>query len=253
MNLYLIFLILTEANADTDYGANMSQNSLPINLPIIYEDEFIILINKPAGLPSQPTVDKKRKDLFTELKLQLKSENIFLHHRLDKDTSGIILFSKSKKANAPLTEMFKTHGFKKIYYCLTKPVAKKDSEWIIENHLIARRKNGASVKMFRTESGGDYAKTEFKLLAHNSFANYVEAIPLTGRTHQIRVHMLHSGMSILGDSMYGGKDPQVPRLMLHAGALEFAHPVTGKTLILKAEKPADFQSLLKKWQLEGDA
>lgn len=222
-------------------------------IPIIFEDEYIVLVNKPAGLPSQPTVDKNRKDLFSALKSQLKSENIFLHHRLDRDTSGVILFSKSKRANSPLTEMFKSHAFKKTYYCLAKASEKSQKMWTIENHLVARRKNGSSVKMFRTESGGDFAKTEFKLIAQNSQASFVQASPLTGRTHQIRVHMLHSGMPILGDSLYGGKSPQVPRLMLHAGELAFLHPITSEKLFIQAELPQDFQSLLKKWQLHADA
>ncbi len=218
-------------------------------IPIIYEDEFIVLVNKPVGLPSQPTLDKKRADLFTLLKLQLKSEQVFLHHRLDKDTSGIILFSKSKQANSPLTEMFRNHSFNKIYFCLAKAKEFSAGDWSIENHLVARRKSGASVKMFRTDSGGDFAKTDFHLIQSNSEANFVEARPLTGRTHQIRVHMLHSGSPILGDSLYGGKDVRVPRLMLHAARLEFKHPISEKLLQLEAPLPEDFRTLLKNWQL----
>jgi 23S rRNA pseudouridine955/2504/2580 synthase len=217
------------------------------DIPILFEDEFIVLVNKPANLPSQPTVDKKRADLFTLL--QKKFHTLFLHHRLDKDTSGVILFSKSKKANGPLTEMFRSHGFEKTYWALTKPADIFLPHWCIENHLVARRKDGKSVKMFRTESGGDFAYTAFSLLASSPEAHWVEAKPLTGRTHQIRVHLLHSGASILGDSLYGGKDPQVPRLMLHASSLQFAHPVTGEKLKITAPPPPDFQTLLTKWNL----
>lgn len=216
-------------------------------LEILFEDDFLIAVNKPPGLPSQPTVDKKRPDLYTLLKTQLRSENVYLHHRLDRDTSGVILLSKSKKANAPLTEMFRTHGFEKIYWALTKPL-KRETDWEIQNHLVARRKDKGSVKMFRTESGGDFAHTLFRVLARGEEAALVEAQPLTGRTHQIRVHLLHSEASILGDSMYGGKDSRVPRLMLHAKSLQFEHPVLGTALKIEAPLPTDISkvaSLLK--------
>ncbi len=221
------------------------------SIPILFEDEFLVVVNKPAGLPSQPTVDKKRKDLFSLL--QTKFKTIFLHHRLDKDTSGVILFSKSKQANAPLTDMFRGNGlekgFAKTYWALSKPAELLLPHWSIENHLVARRKDGKSVKMFRTESGGDFASTAFSLLATSPQAHWIEAIPRTGRTHQIRVHLLHSGAPILGDSLYGGKDTQVPRLMLHAQCLEFTHPLTGQKMKMTAPAPADFQSLLAKWNL----
>lgn len=242
----------------------------PVNIPILYQDDSIILVNKPAGIPSQPTVDKKRIDLYTLLNRQL-GFSVYQHHRLDKDTSGVILFATSKKANLPLTEMFKKHQFKKTYICLTKPQKNLDqnldekskqirelhSQWTITNHLVARRKFGQgpkSVKMFRTDSGGDYAETHFKILSVSEHSNLVEASPLTGRTHQIRVHCLHSGIPILGDSLYGGKDASVPRLMLHAFSLEFAHPLSGKVLKISAPLPEDFSTLLKKWhpQLEAN-
>lgn len=217
-------------------------------LEILFEDEFLIAVNKPPGLPSQPTVDKKRPDLYTSLKKQLRSENVFLHHRLDRDTSGVILLAKHKKANAPLTEMFRNHSFQKIYWCLTKPTLSKE-QWEIQNHLIARRKDSRSVKMFRTESGGDFAHTLFRKLSAHSEAALVEAQPLTGRTHQIRVHLLHSEAPILGDSLYGGKDTRVPRLMLHAKSLSFEHPVLHTSVQIEAPLPADFLTLLAKWQI----
>lgn len=220
------------------------------NLEILFEDEFLVAVNKPAGLPSQPTVDKKRTDLFTALKKQMKSENIFLHHRLDRDTSGVILLSKNKKANAPLTDMFREHKFEKIYWALVQPNTKLKDQWDIQNHLVARRKDGRSVKMFRTESGGDFAHTIFRKLACATEACLIQAQPLTGRTHQIRVHMLHSEASILGDSMYGGKDSRVPRLMLHAKSLSFLHPILKTEMKIEAPPPADFETLLKKWKLE---
>jgi len=222
-------------------------------LEILFEDEFLLAINKPPGLPSQPTVDKKRADLFTLIKKQMKNEQIFLHHRLDRDTSGVILLSKNKRANAPLTEMFREHQFTKIYWALTKANMDMPDKWEIQNHIVARRKDGHSVKMFRTESGGDFAHTLFRKLASKEDACLVEAQPLTGRTHQIRVHLLHSDASILGDSQYGGKDSRVPRLMLHAQSLQFPHPVLKTQMKIEAPTPADFQTLINKWRLEAQS
>ncbi len=226
-------------------------------LSIIFEDEYLVAVDKPAGLPSQPTVDSKRPDLFTQLKKQLSSQEIFLHHRLDKDTTGVVLFSKRKSINGALTEMFRQHQFTKTYCALAKNNSAEDKSfsekikngWSIENHIIARRKNGSSVKMFRTESGGDHALTDFKILAQSPEALWIQAQPQTGRTHQIRVHLLHSGHPILGDSLYGGKDSRVPRMMLHAQQLSFAHPASKKPILIQAPLPADFQTLLKKWNL----
>jgi 23S rRNA pseudouridine1911/1915/1917 synthase len=218
-------------------------------LVILFEDDFLVAIQKPPGLPSQPTLDKKRPDLFSLLKRQLNSENVFLHHRLDRDTSGVILLSKSKKANAPLTDMFREHKFEKIYWALAKSPKPLPPTWEIQNHLVARRKDSRSVKMFRTESGGDFAETHFQALRQSGDLALVEAKPLTGRTHQIRVHLLHCGAPILGDSLYGGKDSRVPRLMLHAKSLSFAHPVTGRDLRIQAPVPSDFATLMEKWSL----
>lgn len=220
---------------------------------ILFEDEFLIAVNKPPGLPSQPTVDRRRPDVFTRLKEMKRSETFFLHHRLDRDTSGVMLFSKSKKANAPLTDMFREHKFRKIYWALAQMPSEKTfpgPAWEIRNHLVARRKDGKSVKMFRTESGGDLAETRFRELASAGDVCLIEAEPLTGRTHQIRVHLLHSKRSILGDSLYGGKDVRVPRLMLHAKSLEFLHPISGQRVCIEAPLPADFQTLLQKWALQ---
>jgi RluA family pseudouridine synthase len=173
-----------------------------------------------------------------------------LHHRLDKDTSGVILLSKSKRANGPLTDMFREHQVQKIYWALSKVETELPETWEIQNHLVARRKDGKSLKMFRTESGGDFAHTLFKRLSKSTNAYLIEAQPLTGRTHQIRVHLLHSKASILGDSLYGGKDSSVPRLMLHARKLAFNHPITGKEMSIEAPLPPDFQSLISKWNLQ---
>lgn len=220
-----------------------------MDISLLYEDDHLVVVNKPAQIPSQPTVDKKRADVFTLLKKQLSPKNVFLHHRLDVDTSGVLLFSKNKDINGELTNMFREHRFEKIYWALTKTHPDLKKSWVIENHLMVKRLNSKSSKMVKTQSGGEFSKTEFLRLKTNTEASLIECKPITGRMHQIRVHCLLSHIPILGDTLYEGADPKVPRLMLHAKSLEFTHPITKETLKIEAPLPADFQRLLRNWDL----
>jgi len=230
-------------------------------MDILFEDEFIICVNKPAMILSQKSFDLKRKtvqDLLEQQRPDLKG-HLYMHHRLDYETSGVFLFSKSKKANGALTEMFKNHSFDKIYVCLTRPnilnAGKKvdcqilqpdQSEWIIKNYMApAKDMVKHKKRMISVKSGGWAAETHFKILNTTQLYHYIQATPKTGRTHQIRQHLQESYRSILGDNIYGGKSSEVPRLMLHAFQLNFPHPVTQNAINVEAPLPADFVSLLK--------
>lgn len=240
-------------------------NPTPL-IEILFEDEFIIGICKPAMILSQPSFDKNRKpikDLLEEQRPDLKNK-LYLHHRLDFETSGVFLISKSTKANAPLTEMFQNHQFEKTYLCLTRPnplqPGKKVScevlsptedptqeSWIIKNYMApAKGMTKHKKRMISVKSGGWPAETKFKILNTTSLFHFVQAQPKTGRTHQIRQHLQESYRSILGDNIYGGKSSDVPRLMLHAVSLEFPHPVTKAMIKIEASLPQDFQSCLGK-------
>lgn len=210
---------------------------------ILFQDQDVLVVNKPAGLPSQPTVDPRRENMFDAIKKSGVVKNCFLHHRLDKDTSGVFLVATHPRVNKALTEMFRNHEFQKTYNAFTKPGKDVQPQWEVQNHLVSRRQNAKSVKVFRTESGGDFAQTQFRVLDSRPLAHWIEAKPLTGRTHQIRVHCLNSGVPILGDWLYGGKDPLVPRLMLHASKLEFKHPHSGEFLSIEAPLPQDMKSV----------
>ncbi len=231
-------------------------------MDILFEDEFIICVNKPAMVLSQPSFDKKRipvKEQFEIIRPDLK-DKLFLHHRLDFETSGVFLMSKSKLANKPLTEMFTNHNFEKFYLCLTRPNAlaagkkvtceinsENENIWIIKNYMApAKGMGGGKRRMISVKSGGWVAETEFKILSTNSLFHYIQAKPKTGRTHQIRQHLQESYRSILGDNIYGGKSADVPRLMLHAHRLEFQHPITNVALKIEAALPKDFESCLHK-------
>lgn len=229
---------------------------------ILYEDDDLISVVKPAMVLSQPSLDKTRrpiKELLEDFRPDLKNK-IYLHHRLDYETSGVFLISKSLRANKPLTEMFQNHSFTKTYLCLCRPnplqfgkkvdsklVSTDPEEWIIKNYMAPAKGMVKNKKrMISVKSGGWPAETYFKVLEKKSWFYYIEAKPKTGRTHQIRQHLQESYRSILGDNIYGGKSSEVPRLMLHASSLEFNHPLTLKPIKILAPLPQDFDSCLQK-------
>ncbi|MGZ3772217.1 MAG: RluA family pseudouridine synthase [Pseudobdellovibrionaceae bacterium] len=224
-----------------------------MKLTILFEDDFFLAAEKPAGLPSQPTVDKRRMDFFTLLKKQLTDERgsqfyLGLHHRLDRDTSGVMIFTKTKAANEPLAEMFKKHLIQKTYLCYTK-LKTCPNEWQIQNHLQEIRDPVLKkMKMHSVHSGGQKAHTLFRKLQTFKKGLLIEAKPLTGRMHQIRVHLAENGLGIFGDDIYPtSSNLQAPRLMLHAFQLEFLHPFTQKLTKITCPPPEDmlrFQKLL---------
>lgn len=222
-----------------------------MNFRILFEDDYFLAAEKPAGMPSQPTVDKKRPDFFTELKKQLQVDRgtiyLALHHRLDRDTSGVMIFAKQKEANEPLADLFRTHQIQKTYLCITKRTKKAPETWEVENHLgeikdIKLKK----MKMVQVHSGGNRAHTLFRKIETFPEALLIEAQPLTGRMHQIRVHLSDRGMGIFGDDIYPSpKTPPPTRLMLHAFSLDFIHPFTGEKVHIECALPEDMQKFMK--------
>lgn len=227
-------------------------------MQILFEDDFLIIVNKPAFVLSQPSFDKLRipvKEQLEKERPDLKNK-LFLHHRLDYETSGVFLLSKSPQINKFLTEMFSEHQFEKIYHCITYPNALQPSKkitaqilneeaWVIKNYMApAKGLSGKKKRMISVKSGGWPAETEFKILNQSKSFFYIEAKPKTGRTHQIRQHLQESHRSILGDNIYGGKTDRVPRLMLHAFQLEFIHPLLKTLISVQAPLPQDFKTVL---------
>lgn len=239
---------------------------------VIFEDEALIAINKPSGLPTQPTIDEARDNAFALTKRFLqeranrrgdKSEvYLGLHHRLDKDTSGVLLFTKDKAINGPIGDLFKQHEMKKEYLAVVRGKLRQDRVQNFLGKLPKVRKGPQQFGAVRT--GGDFADTAFECLATHEnglqVSSVIRAIPKTGRTHQIRVHLSEMGNPILGDSLYGSTEGIVPkgpsnvsqegksspvhrvtRLMLHAHRLSFVHPKTQVELVIEAEIPREFK------------
>lgn len=219
---------------------------------ILFEDSWIVVVNKPAGLPTQPTLDEARANLYVALQKFMRARDganayVGLHHRLDRDTSGVMVFTKKKEANADIGRAFAEHLARKTYLAIVQASRPLPAEWRVENYLA--RQKGKAGRMEAVRSGGDRAVTEFRTLEQASGFALIEARPETGRMHQIRVHLAGSGAPIVGDRTYGGI-PKIPgnstdlRVMLHAAALTFPHPITKLEISFTAPPPPDFKQCL---------
>lgn len=225
---------------------------------ILFEDEYLIAVNKPAGLPTQPTLDEARDNLFAAVRRFLSERErvaqpyLGLHHRLDRDTSGVLLFTRSTEANAGVSELFSRHLAVKTYQAISGRVGRGEvpAEWFIENYLGKDRprpgaSQGKRSRFTAVRSGGDFARTDFKLLEDMKEALWVQAVPRTGRTHQIRVHLSENGLPILGDPVYGISHPAASRTLLHAVSLTFPHPIHKTEISIQSPLPEDFIQCLR--------
>jgi 23S rRNA pseudouridine1911/1915/1917 synthase len=208
---------------------------------LLFADDDLCAVDKPAGVPAQPTLTSDRGTL-PELVSALLGAPVTLVHRLDRETSGATVFARTRAGAAALTEAFRVGGPEKIYLALTaRPPSPPEGR--IEAPLGKDPKRSG---LRRVTPGGEPAATRYRTLAVGPGGALVEARPETGRTHQIRVHLAHLGAPLLGDARYGGPrrvgEVEIPRVMLHARRLELAHPVTGAPLAFEAPVPEDFRA-----------
>ena len=228
-----------------------------INIDIVYEDSYIAVINKQAGLVVHPAHGHYSGTLVNAILYHIKDLSGIngeirpgIVHRLDKDTSGLIVIAKNDKVHATLTEMFQEKKIRKTYLAILKGKLNKSEGKVVTQ--IGRDKNDRKkMTVIDDITKGKTAITNYRVISQNSLFTLVKVNIETGRTHQIRVHMRHLGYPILGDSVYGRKDNE-KRQMLHAYRLEFLHPVTGNPMEFAGEIPEDFQRALKKSDLEID-
>lgn len=203
---------------------------------VLYEDDNLLIYNKPTGLSSD---QQGLGALFPEF---------ILVHRLDKETSGIILLAKDQKIADALIELFKQQKVQKVYLALVDRVPDPD-RGVIENRLVKMSDKEGDVRWGSHSSGrGLMAKTIWNVEKKGPVAALVKCLPVTGRTHQIRVHMHGMGHPLLGDYRYSKKFTcpyHAKRCMLHAYEISFPHPVTGETVQLKCTLPPDFKEAMK--------
>lgn len=214
------------------------------NIDIIYEDKDIIVINKPSGLLTVATEKEKNKTAYhlvmEYLKKKNKNNRIFIIHRLDKDTSGIIMFAKNERAKHLYQDNWNDIVKKRCYYAVIDGKM-ENKEGTIKSYL---KENGNMVYYVKDRSG-KLAITEYKVLKERENISLLDINLKTGRKNQIRVHMKENKTPILGDLKYGEKSKLINRLALHAYKLELINPVTKKLLTFEINMPNEFKMLFK--------
>ncbi|MBO5183913.1 MAG: RluA family pseudouridine synthase [Bacilli bacterium] len=214
------------------------------NIDIIYEDKNIIVINKPSGLLTVATEKEKNKTAYhlvmEYLKKKNKNNRIFIIHRLDKDTSGIIMFAKNERAKHLYQDNWNDIVKKRCYYAVIDGKM-ENKEGTIKSYL---KENGNMVYSVKDRSG-KLAITEYKVLKERKNISLLDINLKTGRKNQIRVHMKENKTPILGDLKYGEKSKLINRLALHAYKLELVNPVTKKLLTFEINMPNEFKMLFK--------
>lgn len=219
---------------------------------ILFRDENVIVLNKPSGLSVQggSGITTCVDDYLPHLRFG-REENPQLVHRLDKDTSGILLIARHAKAAEVLTDAFKQKTIKKTYLALVLGVPKKDDGVI--NMPICKKFVGKNEKVYRDEIDGKEAITHYKVLERFEEHSLLELSPLTGRTHQLRVHCKEIGHAIIGDVKYGGsaviKRDIARRLCLHAKAI-FMEDFFGKKLDIKTDAPDFLMPVVEKEEIK---
>ena len=213
-------------------------------LDIIYEDKFIIVVNKPAHLLTIATSKEKERTLYHKVleyqKKKNKNNKIFVVHRLDKDTSGLIMFAKDEKIKKALQDNW--DGVKRKYIAVVEGKVEKKLD-TIKSYL---KENNNFITYSTNDKNGKFAITKYVLLNTSKSYSLLNIEILTGRKNQIRVHMNDQNHPIVGDKKYGAKTNPLKRLGLHAYYLKFTHP-TNKTIIeLETNYPKEFVNMFSK-------
>ena len=222
-------------------------------LEIVYEDADMLVINKPKGLVVHPAAGHQDDTLVNGLLHALGDDLSGINgelrpgivHRIDKDTSGLLAVAKNDFAHVMLASQLKDHTMARTYECIVCGNLKEDSGTV--NAPIGRHPSDRK-KMCVTERNSKEAVTHWEVVERFRGYTHVRCKLETGRTHQIRVHMAHSGHPILGDTVYGRKKPELGQSsqVLHAGALVFMHPRTGQPVVVVAPRPKYFEDVLEK-------
>ena len=248
---------------------------IPENIPldILYEDDDVIVINKAAGMCVHPGCGNYSGTLVNALTYHLRDLPLFqkgdmragLVHRIDKDTSGILVVTKNERAGSHLGKQFYNHTTVRRYVALVWGNFEED-EGTITGHIGRSPKDRLQMYVFPDGSEGKHAVTHYKVLKRFGYVTLIECRLETGRTHQIRVHMQWQGHPLFNDARYGGdrilkgttfsKYKQfvencfalIPRQALHARCLGFIHPTTGEEMFFESPLPDDFRAAIEKWE-----
>lgn len=240
----------TNSSVDVKKGSivkvSFSKKAIPVyDLEIIYEDKDIIVINKPAGLLSISNSKEKNITAFRlvsdYIKKDKKNAKLFVVHRLDQGTSGVLLFSKSLSLKEKLQKEWNDIVLKREYYAVVE--GKTLGEGTIESYLTMN--HFQIVHSTKNKEIGNYAKTNYKLIKYKNRYSLLEVDIETGRRNQIRVHMSENGHPVVGDKKYGSKVNPINRLALHASKLYLKDPRNGNILKFESKIPAEMENLVK--------
>ncbi len=228
---------LVEIEVDHSRGTAMRREKIP--LEIIFEDDEIIVVNKPVGMLMHPSHRENSGTLLNALAFYLNPGAAAqvrpgLPHRLDKQTSGLVVIAKTALAHRRLSESFMKKRVTKRYIALVEGVIEQD-----ERTIIAPIGRFPELKMWNVKDDGKHSESILNVRARLATTTLVDLEPVTGRTNQLRIHCQLIGHPIVGDPQRGGRE--FPRLCLHAYRLGFPHPVSREAMVFKSEMPADFE------------
>lgn len=229
-----------------DYEEDNS-NIVPskINLDIVYEDECYIVVNKPYNMPVHPSMDHYTDSLSNGIAFYFKqiglNKKIRPVNRLDKDTSGIVIFAKNEYIQECLVKQMKSKQFIKKYIAICSGNLENTAGTISQP---IDRKPGSIIERCVSDTG-NIAITHYQVIKRKKDFDIVECILETGRTHQIRVHFAYLGHSLLGDTLYGTSSTLINRQALHAFEVSFIHPVSKQAVNYVAKIPTDFEKLIR--------
>lgn len=228
-----------------DTAEDENEYTVPIDLPIdiVYEDAYLTVVNKPPMMPAHPSLGHKKDTVANALAYRYKGAPYVFRpvNRLDRDTSGLMLIARDKPTAGTLYLSQRKGQIYKSYTAILEgtltPTAGEIKTYMArEGDSIVKRRVCSE-----NDPGAKIAVTSYETLFSEGDISVVKAHPVTGRTHQLRVHFAHMGCPILGDTMYGNPSERISRQALHAASLQFPHPVTGEILRLRASLPEDME------------
>ncbi|MDZ4713728.1 MAG: RluA family pseudouridine synthase [bacterium] len=271
------YLVKPEDEIEIELDYPDKQDIVPENIPlnIVFEDEYLMVINKPPSMVVHPAYKNYSGTLVNAIMYYAQQKNDSLSslngferagivHRLDKDTSGLIVIAKDELTHRKLSEQFFNHTIKREYNAIVWGKLKKKKGEII-NKLGRDKRDRKKVAVLKdTAEGGKTAITHYEVLEEFDYLSLVKLNLKTGRTHQIRVHLSHAGHPVFGDETYGGRDhhapnltaskkaqiknllEEMPRQALHAKIIGFVHPRSNEEMFFESELPDDMLSILGK-------
>lgn len=234
--LFAVEIALEELKRRSDQITVRPQLELTAS-DIVFEDDVLVVVKKPVGIASQPTLDPSSDSMVAAMERFLKRRDprvsyLALHHRLDVDTSGLLLFCRKKSFNKAVGDLFSERRIEKNYLAVVAGQVERQS-FRVQNYLAKSPSRPLRAEVVK--NGGQLAITDFEVINRSESQTLLKCVLKTGRFHQIRIHLASQGHPIVGDQLYGG--PGSSRLMLHSYQLKFLHPKTGQEISIESPAP----------------